>query len=145
VGRKGENYVDAIMAARERGDTISQGKGKKRTFIEEYIAEWLRKMNMIHSFLIEEIKPGAGIYQVKVQRTEKSSPVLITDVGFGVSQLLPVITLCFYAPEGSTLLIEQPEIHLHPMAQMALADVFIDAIKKRNIQIIIESHSEYLL
>ncbi len=43
------------------------------------------------------------------------------------------------------VLIEQPEIHLHPKAQSGLADVFIDAIDKKNIQIILESHSEHLL
>jgi predicted ATPase len=48
-------------------------------------------------------------------------------------------------PDGSTLLLEQPEIHLHPFAQAALADVLIDAIRIRNIQIVVESHSEHLL
>lgn len=48
-------------------------------------------------------------------------------------------------PGGSTLLLEQPEIHLHPFAQAALADVLIDSIKNRNLQIIVESHSEHLL
>jgi predicted ATPase len=78
-------------------------------------------------------------------RDAKAAEVLITDVGFGVSQILPVITLCYYAPEGSTLLLEQPEIHLHPRVQAGLADVLVDAMKTRNIQIILESHSEHLL
>lgn len=43
------------------------------------------------------------------------------------------------------MLIEQPEIHLHPSVQAGLADVFIDAIQKKNIQIVLESHSEHLL
>ena len=80
-----------------------------------------------------------------MKRTASSSEVLITDVGFGVSQILPVITLCYYVPEGSIILLEQPEIHLHPNVQSGLADVLIDAIKTRKIQIIIESHSEHLL
>ena len=74
-----------------------------------------------------------------------SSEVLITDVGFGVSQILPVLVLCYYAPEGSTIILEQPEIHLHPSVQSGLADVFIDVIQNREIQIILESHSEHLL
>lgn len=49
------------------------------------------------------------------------------------------------APAGSTLMLEQPEIHLHPFVQAGLADVFIDVIKTRDIQIILESHSEHLL
>ncbi|MBI3413826.1 MAG: DUF3696 domain-containing protein, partial [Verrucomicrobia bacterium] len=43
------------------------------------------------------------------------------------------------------IILEQPEIHLHPAVQAGLADVFIDAVKTRNIQIIFESHSEHLL
>ena len=71
--------------------------------------------------------------------------MLITDVGFGVSQILPVLVLCFYVQEGSTVILEQPEIHLHPSVQAGLADVFIDAWEKRRVQVIVESHSEHLL
>ncbi len=55
------------------------------------------------------------------------------------------MTLCYYVPEGSTIILEQPEIHLHPAVQSGLADVFIDVIKNRGVQIILESHSEHLL
>lgn len=66
-------------------------------------------------------------------------------MGFGVSQILPVLVLCYYVPEESILILEQPEIHLHPSVQTGLADVFIDAIETRKVQIVLESHSEYLL
>ena len=56
-----------------------------------------------------------------------------------------VLAQCYYAPEGSILILEQPEAHLHPKAQSELADVLIDVVKNRNIQIILESHSEHLL
>jgi predicted ATPase len=75
----------------------------------------------------------------------------LPDVGFGISQVLPVLVQCFYAPPGSIILMEQPEIHLHPSAQSALADVMIDVINSRengayrNIQVIIETHSEHFL
>ena len=62
-----------------------------------------------------------------------------------MSQILPALVLCFYAPEGSTVILEQPEIHLHPLAQAGLADALIDAYQKRGVQIIVESHSEHLL
>ena len=78
-------------------------------------------------------------------RSSSSAKVLITDVGFGVSQILPVLALCYYAPEGSIILLEQPEIHLHPLVQSGLADVLIDAMKNRKVQIVVESHSEHLL
>ncbi len=69
----------------------------------------------------------------------------LPDIGFGISQVLPVLVQCDYAPEGSIILIDQPEVHLHPYAQSALADVMIDVIKKRNIQLVIETHSEHFL
>jgi len=56
-----------------------------------------------------------------------------------------VLVLCYYVPEHSIILLEQPEIHMHPKVQAGLADVFIDVVKERNVQIILESHSEHLL
>lgn len=145
MGRRGEYVVDAILAARDRGKTISLGYRKKRVSLEERIAMWLKDLGLIHTFFVEPIAEGSGMYQVKVQRTPSSAKVLITDVGFGVSQILPVLVLCYYAPPGSIVLLEQPEIHLHPSVQSGLADVFIDAIQNRKIQIVVESHSEHLL
>jgi len=145
MGQRGERCIDALLSSRLRNIRISPGYKKKKRTVEEYVAYWLKELGLIHSFNIVEVAPGTNIYQVKVKRNQNSSEVLITDVGFGVSQILPVLTLCYYVPEGSTLLIEQPEIHLHPKVQAGLADVFIDAIKVKKIQIIVESHSEHLL
>jgi len=145
MGRRGERVVDALLAAGQRGPYISPGYKKKHQTLEERIANWLKKLGLIHDFAVERIADGSNLYQVKVQQTPNSPQVLITDVGFGVSQILPVLVLCYYVPEGSTILLEQPEIHLHPSVQSGLADVFIDAIKNRSIQIVVESHSEHLL
>jgi predicted ATP-dependent endonuclease of OLD family len=70
----------------------------------------------------------------------------ITDVGFGISQILPVIIQGFLSSKNSTTIIEQPEIHLHPKMQADLADLFIDIVKNTSgKRLIIETHSEYLL
>lgn len=95
--------------------------------------------------MVQPIAPNRKEYEVRIQRTAESASVFLTDVGFGVSQILPVLVLLFYVPEGSTVILEQPEIHLHPAVQAGLADVFVDAIKRRRLQIILESHSEHLL
>jgi predicted ATPase len=145
MGRRGEKVIDAILAARDRGEKISRGKGKPKLSVEEYAAYWLKKLNLIDSFLVQPVAPGSNLYQVHVRKVTDAADVLITDVGFGISQILPVIVLCYYVPEGSTIILEQPEIHLHPSVQAGLADVFIDAIKVRKIQILLESHSEHLL
>ena len=145
MGQAGEQAVHAILSSRDKGEKISRGKGRRRATLEEYVAKWLHRLGLISEFRVEAVAEGSQIFQVQVRRTASGAQSLITDVGFGVSQILPVIVLCFYVPEGSTVILEQPEIHLHPAVQADLADVLIDAHEKRGVQIIVESHSEHLL
>jgi predicted ATPase len=145
VGRSGEKAVEAILAARKRNVRISRGRGRSKETLEECVAGWLRNLGLVHSFEVKPISEGERIFEVHVRKGAKATSVRLTDVGFGVSQILPVIVLCYYVPEGSTIVFEQPEIHLHPAVQAGLADLFIDAVRFRNIQLIIESHSEHLL
>ena len=145
VGKRGEQAVNALLASRVRGELISLGRGRPRRTLEAHVAWWFKELGLIHSFRVEEIAPGRNLYQVWVQKTARSSEVLITDVGFGVSQVLPILVLCFYVPSGSVVVLEQPEIHLHPAVQAGLADVFIDAARLRGVQVVFESHSEHLL
>jgi hypothetical protein len=147
VGPRGEHAIRALLAATAEGMTSPRGKGRGTRYapIEERIAEWLKKSRLIHSFSLRRIAENRKEYELRVRKNADSAEVLITDIGFGVSQLLPVLVLCYYVPQGSTILLEQPEIHLHPSAQAALADVFVDVAKNRGVQIIIESHSEHLL
>jgi AAA ATPase domain/Protein of unknown function (DUF3696) len=134
VGRRGEFMVSALLSSQKKG-----------TDLEKNVAHWLKKLGLIYDFQVKPISENRREYEIKVRRFPDSPEVLITDVGFGVSQILPVLVLCYYVPEGSTIIFEQPEIHLHPSVQAGLADVFIDVIKTRNVQIILESHSEHLL
>ncbi len=145
VGQKGDRFVEAILAATERGELLNlRPKTRLRPF-QEIIAYWLRQMGLISSFRVEEIRKGSNLYQARVVVREGAPEVLLTDVGIGVSQVLPVLTLLYYVNEGATILLEQPEIHLHPLAQAALADVLASVAQHRRIQIIIENHSEHLL
>lgn len=145
VGRRGEKAIDAILAATDSGDKRNLLKKQRLMSFQEMIAYWLREMGLIEEFRVEEIREGSNRWQTRVKTSAKSSEVLLTDVGFGVSQVLPVVTLLQYVPEGSTVILEQPEIHLHPLAQAGLADVIIQAAKRRRVQVVLESHSEHLL
>lgn len=145
VGPHGERVIDALLASRHNGHRIhDRATGVERS-VEESVAYWLQELGLIHDFAVQDIAGGSGLYRVRVRRAAESPEVLITDVGFGVSQLLPVLVLCYYVPEGSTVLLEQPEAHLHPRVQAALADVLVEVTKSRNLQLIVESHSEHLL
>lgn len=70
--------------------------------------------------------------------------VSIADVGFGVSQVLPVLVALLVAEPGELVYLEQPEIHLHPRAQAALAEVLAEAAS-RGVRVVLETHSELLL
>jgi predicted ATPase len=70
--------------------------------------------------------------------------VSIVDVGFGVSQTLPVLTALLAANESELVYLEEPEIHLHPRAQVKLADILADAAK-RGVRVVAETHSTLLL
>lgn len=136
VGQRGELAIPALLASRSFPQS---------SLVEEKVAQALRHLGLISEFNIQPIAENRKDYEVRVRLGSNSSEVSIADVGFGVSQILPVLVLCYYVPNGSTIILEQPEIHLHPSAQTALADIFIDTMKTRNVQILLESHSEHLL
>jgi len=70
--------------------------------------------------------------------------VSVADVGFGVSQTLPVLVALLAAQPGQLVYIEQPEIHLHPRAQLALANALI-AAANRGVYVVAETHSSLLI
>jgi predicted ATPase len=77
-------------------------------------------------------------------KDESSLQINLKDVGFGISQLLPVLIQGYVAKEEQTILMEQPEIHLHPRAQANLGDLFITLAEQKK-SLIVETHSEHLM
>ena len=152
VGRRGEFAIDALIASQAEARRASRGwaSGKRRRHlraipIEQLVAEWLAELGLIHSFELEALDDRRTLYRVQVKRTARSVPVLLTDAGFGISQVLPVLVLLAYANSGDKVILEQPEIHLHPAVQSGLTDIIIETALMRDVQIIVESHSEHLL
>ena len=134
VGQYGEKAIPAMLSGRVR--LLS---------IDEQIPKWLQQLELIDSYRLHPISDTGKDYEFLVKKHKDGPEVRLTDVGFGVSQVLPVLIHCYSAPQGSILILEQPEAHLHPKVQSELADVLIDVVKNRNVQIILESHSEHLL
>ena len=145
VGQRGERTIDAILAATARKETWSLGPRRRRKSFQEMMAHWLYELGLIYDFRLEEIARGTNLYRAMVETSSSSVATSLTDVGFGVSQVLPVLVLLYYVPEGSTVLMEQPEIHLHPAVQSDLADLMLNVADVRNVQIVVESHSEHLM
>lgn len=145
VGKKGELTVAAVLSATLRNEKRNLGGKSRYKSFQEMIAYWLKELGLIDSFEILEIGEGSNLYRAYVKKDKESTPALLTDVGFGVSQVLPALVLLYYVPEGSTVFMEQPEIHLHPSVQSGLADLILTVSKTRDVQVVIESHSEHLL
>jgi predicted ATPase len=151
VGQKGEFVIAAILAAQREGRKLNRGRKQLLQEFPTFIAGWLKDLGIIDSFSVRALAEGRREYEVLLKTHPSSAEVKITDVGFGVSQVLPALVQAFYCPPNSTVWMEQPEIHLHPQVQAELADVFISATqswennKPRDVQLIIESHSEHFL
>ena len=145
VGPRGERAIDAILAANALGVKRNLQPRAHLWPFQEIIAYWLREMGLTRQFDTAEIGDGSNLYLTRVTTSAGGAPTSLTDVGFGVSQILPVIVLLHYVPEGSVVLLEQPEIHLHPAVQSRLGDLLLCVAKHRKLQIVMESHSQHLL
>lgn len=137
VGVKGEKAADVLWAAqRSQKGMLARVAEKTR--------EWLAKLNMADRFRLDSLGES-NQYRVLLTDPSTGLEVNAADVGFGASQTLPIIVQSFHTMPGGAMLLEQPEIHLHPKAQSLLGDLFIEAAKGRDRTFIIETHSEHIL
>ena len=106
------------------------------------VADWLGYMGVVHDLKTTD-KGNLG-HELKVATTGSEALHDLTHVGVGVSQVLPILVLSLLAHPDSTLIFEQPELHLHPRVQTRLAEFFV-AMTMLGKQCIVETHSEYLI
>ena len=120
-------------------------KGRERKTLMEQLNYWLdTKFKVLSNVRIEDIDAAKTIKAIVADDPRGDKHINLAAMGTGLSQLVPVIVQTVLTPPGGTLLIEQPEIHLHPKAQAALGDLFVTYAKQRR-QLIVETHSEHLL
>ena len=149
IGNKGENAAYLYLNEKDRLiqnhyfynnrqdsfneiDTIS---------IKDALNKWMTLMK-IDNFDAETI--NKIIYLSQNASKFDGTKVGIADVGFGVSQIFPIILEGLRMQKGATLLLEQPEIHLHPNLQMQMADYFI-ALALSEKQVMVETHSDHVI
>ena len=138
-------FLDVAATGSTQGDNIVELL-RENPELRAEVNEWLSKFDI--NVNVEQFREI--IHRLTVKRDNLGFELDITDVGFGLSQVLPVITQSFLAHDSSLALIEQPEIHLHPNMQADLADLFISASRVGRDEIsgprlVVETHSEYLL
>jgi predicted ATPase len=105
------------------------------------LEHWLSYLNLIDAVQTEDL--GKLGHQIRLKDETVTRPLDLTSVGLGVSQVLPVLVAGLVMEPASTLLVEQPEVHLHPSAQSRLGDFFL-GLARSGRQVIVETHSEHL-
>jgi predicted ATPase len=132
VGVNGEGYIDQIIKWEE---------SDKKKYDELIVA--VTEMGLFKTIQANKMKGGR--FELNVQVNENSELASLTDVGFGISQFLPIIVADLQMEDDSCLAISQPEIHLHPKIQATLGDYFCKQVNNTDKQYIVETHSEYLI
>lgn len=134
VGAAGESAVTMLANEFARSKTKHPNLAK--------VSGWIRELGLGMKL---QVQPMAKTDLVDVSVTLNDGAQLpLPDLGYGVSQVLPVLVQCAFAPKSSTLLFEQPELHLHEAAARNLASVFIDIIREKSVHIVAETHSRHL-
>lgn len=136
VGTSGENGPATLWA-----------RSRQSSRFERNVSGWLKKMGLAREVSIESLYASYFVVDLvdpNVIDSKKKLQVNLPDVGFGTSQILPILVQGLIAEPGSTLLLEQPEIHLHPRVQAEMADFLIEQ-SRRGVGIIVETHSEHII
>lgn len=128
LGNSGENVYKVLYQAYFSNDNS----------LREKVNTWLKLFGYTYEW--HELKPNYGEFMLVDMKTEQK--INIVDVGFGISQILPVIVASCEEEKGY-LLIDSPEAHLHSRIQSSLGDLLIDAARKRKV--IVETHSENII
>ncbi len=110
--------------------------------LETAVIDWLKYLGIANS--VKSHDKGKLGHELKVELANSDTAHDLTHVGVGVSQVLPILVMCLLAEPDSTLVFEQPELHLHPKVQTLLGDFFL-SMALCNKQCIVETHSEHFI
>lgn len=152
VGPRGEKAASVL--AEFGGEIIDVplpdlSPGVTHQTLLEAVAEWGERIGVLSKLqALNETKFGTEFrVSAPFSASSPAAPAIqtgVVNVGIGISQVIPVLVLCLAAPPGSTVLIEQPELHLHPAVQSRLGDFFAACILSGR-QIVVETHSEHII
>ena len=116
----------------------------ERAHLANALSEFGKSATLFKKIGVRRLGPKpSDPFQILV--TTEGPPVNLLDVGYGVSQALPLIVESVLATKGRRLLLQQPEVHLHPRGQAALGSFFAHLVSKERKQFVIETHSDYIL
>lgn len=150
VGYRGEHTAAVLDLHREtqvecfKSSDASMliGAEKVKVPLLNAVQDWLSYLGVAESVSTTDL--GKIGHQLQVSIDKGAKPHDLTNVGVGVSQLLPLVVMSLLANSPSLLIFEQPELHLHPKVQARLADFFF-SLSLLGKQCLLETHSEYLV
>lgn len=144
VGSKGEFAAIVYESNRYRGVNWWHPIEEKVQFgpLNLAVDTWLKYIGVAQSVAVRDSDVAGVAWRVKIGQEQLPQP--LSSVGVGVSQVLPILVAGLLAPPNALLLIEQPELHLHPRAQARLADFFL-GLTRSGKRCIVETHSEALV
>lgn len=136
VGISGENT--RFLLNEKKNDIID---GYDKTLVD-LVSEWIvDQMCLAKSIVVT--RDVNKLYRVII-KNELDVPVDLSQTGFGLSQLLPIITQGFLTPKGGTIIVEDPDVHMHPRVQAAIVSFFADLVAHGR-KVIIETHSDHIV
>jgi predicted ATPase len=141
LGKRGEYTVHALLASDTTRKRQKESHEGGRQWLIQRVSEWLSNLGVADELRLER-KGNSRHYELVVIRGNQAANIM--DVGFGVSQVLPMLVLAYFVQPGTTIIAEEPEIHLHPRAQVGLAELMVKVAKSRQVQFLVETHSEHL-
>ncbi len=107
--------------------------GGRLTYIQGDVNAWIEKLNLGQTAESRPITPPGALFtehEIGIRESGLAKPLPLSSHGFGISQALPVILQSLIAQKAAVVVIEQPELHLHPYAQATLGDLFIAAFQR---------------
>lgn len=123
-------------------EKLSPTPEKVTASLHDAVVDWLSYLGVADDVSTQD--RGKIGHTLGVKSGKKSRLHDLTNVGVGVSQVLPIVVMSLLAEQPCSLIFEQPELHLHPRVQARLADFFL-SMALSGKQCLLETHSEYLI
>lgn len=136
TGQTGDQSIDLLIA-----ETLRANSGRP---LHSAVEVWLRHLRLARGLDVQSTAAHSNLFEISLSKAGVAKSANIADVGFGFSQVLPVLIQGLLVPRGGLFVVQQPELHLHPDAQAGLADFFI-YLASQGIRCLVETHSEYML
>jgi predicted ATPase len=142
VGSRGQNAPSVFMNLRQRAIKAGQRHARISDDMDRLFG-WIQQLRLSSSV---EANSWRDLMDLRVTTFGDSQSMdSIVDVGIGFSQVFPILVQMAVMPEGSRLIIEQPELHLYPWAQRILGEIIAEEALRGRKKIIIETHSEHVI